>query len=134
MERRQLLAWMGGMGVAGTAVAEVGPNATDLHIAQATAAPHDHAAMMAAMAAPRTNDALLPAYHACIQAAQVCIAHCQQLLSQGDKSLGACLRTALDTETACGAVLRLGVHRFLARNSSPRATSTDDARAPSWCR
>jgi len=107
MERRQLLAWMGGMGVAGTAVAEVGPNATDLHIAQATAAPHDHAAMMAAMAAPRTNDALIPAYQACIQAAQVCIAHCQQLLAQGDKSLGACLRTALDTETACGAVLRL---------------------------
>ena len=33
--------------------------------------------------------------------------HCQQLLAQGDKSLGTCLRTALDTDTVCSTVLKL---------------------------
>jgi Cys-rich four helix bundle protein (predicted Tat secretion target) len=109
MERRQLLAWMGGMGVTATAIAAGGPDATDrpVQLAQASPAPHDHAAMMAAAPAPRMNDALIPAYQACTRAAQACISHCQQLLAQGDKSLGTCLRTALDTDTVCSTVLKL---------------------------
>jgi Cys-rich four helix bundle protein (predicted Tat secretion target) len=111
MERRQLLAWMGGWGAAGTAIAGGGPDAIGgpLQLAQAAPAPHDHAAMMAGMAAPapRLNDALIPAYQTCIQTAEACISHCQQLLAQGDKSLGDCLRTALDTDTLCSAVLKM---------------------------
>jgi Cys-rich four helix bundle protein (predicted Tat secretion target) len=112
MERRQLLAWMGGLGAAGSAAAAGGTGVTDgpLQLAQAAPPAHDHAAMMAAGSAapaPRLNDALIPAYQACTRAAETCIAHCQQLLAQGDKSLGACLRTALDADTVCSAVLKL---------------------------
>jgi Cys-rich four helix bundle protein (predicted Tat secretion target) len=53
------------------------------------------------------NDALIPAYQTCIQTAEACISHCQQRLAQGDKSLGDCLRTALETDTVCSAVLKM---------------------------
>ncbi|MBQ0945240.1 hypothetical protein KAK07_18015 [Ideonella sp. 4Y16] len=68
---------------------------------------HDHGAP--APAAPKGQPApagFVSAYQACVAAANACIAHCQVLLAQGDKSLGACLRTALDTELTCGATLR----------------------------
>ena len=101
MERRELLAWLGGgLAAAGAAQAADGANPPA----------HDHAAMMLANAAPllpRKYDGALPAYQACTQAAEVCIAHCQQLLARGDASVGTCLRTALDTDVVCGAVLKL---------------------------
>jgi Cys-rich four helix bundle protein (predicted Tat secretion target) len=80
-----------------------------VQLAQATPPAHDHAAMMAAAApaAPRRYDALIPSFQACIAAAQVCTSHCQQLLAQGDRSLGDCLRTVLDSEVVCSAVLKL---------------------------
>ena len=43
----------------------------------------------------------------CTRAAEVCSSHCLQLLAQGDKALGDCLRMALDTEVVCGEVLKL---------------------------
>lgn len=68
---------------------------------------HNHAAM--ATAAPQGKPApagFIAAYQECLAAAGACIAHCQVLLAQGDKSLGACLRTALDTDLTCSATLR----------------------------
>ena len=76
-------------------------------LAQAAAPAHDHAAMMAAASAPSKYGALVAPYQECIRAALTCISHCQQLLAQGDKSLGTCLKTALDTEVVCSSVLKL---------------------------
>ena len=100
MERRELLAWLGG-GLSAGAAAQAADGANP--------PVHDHAAMMAAAGpvAPRRYDGAVPAYQACTQAAEVCIAHCQQLLARGDASVGTCLRTALDTDVVCGAVLKL---------------------------
>lgn len=50
--------------------------------------------------------ALIRAYQACTAAISACIAHCQVLLADGDKSLGECLRTALDCDVTCGATLK----------------------------
>jgi Cys-rich four helix bundle protein (predicted Tat secretion target) len=63
--------------------------------------------MMATSAVPPKYGALVAPYQECVRASQACISHCQQLLAQGDKSLGTCLRTALDTEVVCGSVLKL---------------------------
>lgn len=49
---------------------------------------------------------LVKPYQACTGAISACIAHCQVLLAQGDKSVGDCLRTALDCDVTCGATLK----------------------------
>jgi Cys-rich four helix bundle protein (predicted Tat secretion target) len=109
VQRRQALSWLGGLGFVGSAGAVEPP--TLLAQASGPAPAHDHAAMMGsaspAPAAPRRNDRLIPAFQDCTRTAQTCIAHCQELLAEGDKSLGACLRTALDADAVGGAVLRL---------------------------
>jgi Cys-rich four helix bundle protein (predicted Tat secretion target) len=116
MDRRELLGWVGGLGAAGTASAagikglDPAPSnadGTSTLLAQAAAPAHDHAAMMAAPAAPSRFGKLVAPYQECVRASQACMSHCQQLLAQGDKSLGACLKTALDTEVVCSAVLKL---------------------------
>lgn len=116
MDRRRWLTWLGGLGAA-TAASATGLKSQDTNgsprterptlLAQATAPAHDHAAMMAAPVAPSKYRSLVAPYQECVRASQACIAHCQQLLAQGDKSLGTCLRTALDTEVVCGSVLKL---------------------------
>lgn len=72
------------------------------------AATHDHAAMMAAQGAakPRRYDDLVEPFQACSKAVAECISHCQTLLAAGDRSLGRCLRTALDCDVVCNAALR----------------------------
>jgi Cys-rich four helix bundle protein (predicted Tat secretion target) len=71
---------------------------------------HDHAAMMAAAKAapakPRKYDALVKPLSECMAAVQVCMNHCQVVLATGDKSMGDCLRTALDCDVVCGAALK----------------------------
>jgi Cys-rich four helix bundle protein (predicted Tat secretion target) len=76
-------------------------------VAQAQPA-HDHKAMMAAQASakPRRYDELVEPFQACTKAVSVCISHCQTLLAAGDRSLGRCLRTALDCDVVCNATLR----------------------------
>jgi Cys-rich four helix bundle protein (predicted Tat secretion target) len=66
--------------------------------------PHDHKAMQGAKA-PRYND-LIPPFQDCTKAISACIAHCQILLAAGDRSVGRCLRTALDCDVTCGATLK----------------------------
>jgi len=71
---------------------------------------HDHAAMMAAAKAapakPRKYDSLVKPMSECMAAVQVCMNHCQVVLATGDKSMGDCLRTALDCDVVCGAALK----------------------------
>lgn len=68
---------------------------------------HDHAAMASnSKVEPRRYDSLIPSFQSCTAAVSACIAHCQTLLAEGDKSLGLCLRTALDCDVTCGAVLK----------------------------
>lgn len=116
MERRRLLAWISGLsatatagatGLTRSASADAGSNPSSTLVAQAAAPTHDHAAMMAPAAAPTKYGALVAPYQECVRASQACISHCQRLLAQGDKSLGTCLRTALDTEVVCSSVLKL---------------------------
>jgi Cys-rich four helix bundle protein (predicted Tat secretion target) len=116
MDRRGLLVWVGGLGAAGAASAAVFKeqgqsgsieDGSSVLLAQAAAPAHDHAAMMGAASVPSRYIKLVAPYQECVRASQACMSHCQQLLAQGDKSLGACLKTALDTEVVCSAVLKL---------------------------
>ena len=108
MQRREVLGWIGGMGMTGSAIAQASSTSAvrSVQVAQVTpeAPQHDHATFVAAT---RRFDALVGPYQECTHAAEVCISHCQQLLAQGDTGLGECLRTALDTEVVCNAVLKL---------------------------
>ncbi|HEX5355591.1 MAG TPA: Csp1 family four helix bundle copper storage protein [Aquabacterium sp.] len=69
---------------------------------------HDHAAMLAARkgSKPKRFTGLIAPFQACTAAAAACIDHCQVLLSQGDKAMAACLRSALDCDVTCNAVLK----------------------------
>lgn len=71
---------------------------------------HDHASMMAVAQAspakPRKYDSLVKPLADCSAAVQVCLNHCQVVLATGDKSMGDCLRTALDCDVVCGATLK----------------------------
>jgi Cys-rich four helix bundle protein (predicted Tat secretion target) len=73
---------------------------------------HHHPASSAKAAAmhegclPRRHTGLVAPFQACTAATSVCIAHCQVLLAQGDKGMAACLRTALDCDVTCSAVLK----------------------------
>jgi Cys-rich four helix bundle protein (predicted Tat secretion target) len=72
---------------------------------------HDHgnaaAPKPSRAAAPKGLDNLISAYQKCQVSARRCISHCQKLLASGDKSVGNCLRTALDVDVSCDAVLKL---------------------------
>ena len=106
MDRRHLLAWAGGL-VAANGIAATSRDGAAVVVAQASTHVHDHGPKAAAAPAARKYDALVVPYQACTRAAQACISHCQELLAKGDKSLGECLRTALDTEAVCNTVLKL---------------------------
>lgn len=64
------------------------------------------AAAAARSAPPGAYRALLPSFETCQSALGRCIAHCQRLLAEGEKSVADCLRTALDCDVSCGATLR----------------------------
>jgi Cys-rich four helix bundle protein (predicted Tat secretion target) len=55
---------------------------------------------------PGRFTALVAPFQACTATVAVCIAHCQVMLADGDKGMGPCLRTALDCDVTCNAVLR----------------------------
>jgi Cys-rich four helix bundle protein (predicted Tat secretion target) len=102
MQRRKLIS-------AVTSIAAIGFGSMVSGRAAAQAnAEHDHKAMMAGQSAtkPRRYDELVEPFQACSKAVAVCISHCQTLLATGDRSLGRCLRTALDCDVVCNAALR----------------------------
>ncbi len=78
-------------------------------LSSAASAQHQHVHDPAAMApvAPRKYDALIAPFQTCIQAGQVCAAHCNVLLGEGDRSMAACQRTVLDTLAVCQSVATL---------------------------
>ncbi len=58
------------------------------------------------MAPPSRFTGLVAPLQACTAATSACIAHCQVMLAQGDKAMATCLRTALDCDVTCNAVLK----------------------------
>lgn len=104
MNRRQLMERSTGlMALAAATVLPARASAQD-----APAHHHDHAAMLAAQKGdkPKRFAGLIAPFQACTAAAAACIDHCQILLSQGDKAMAACLRSALDCDVTCNAVLK----------------------------
>lgn len=104
MDRRQLM--QGSTGLMALAASALLPARVSAQ--EAPAHHHDHAAMLAAQkgAKPKRFTSLIAPFQACTAAAAACIDHCQVLLSQGDKAMAACLRTALDCDVTCHAVLK----------------------------
>lgn len=94
---RRLLVQLAGLSLAPAAFA-----APSGHEGHGPHAGHGRAAPPAGERHPQ----LIKAYQACTVALSTCIAHCQVLLAEGDKSLGDCLRTALDCDVTCGATLK----------------------------
>jgi Cys-rich four helix bundle protein (predicted Tat secretion target) len=93
-----------------TLAAMVAVAATSPALAQAKKDDHSHhshgaAAPAGATPARKFDDVIAP-LQTCTAAVSACIAHCQVLLARGDKSLGRCLRTALDCDVVCPAALR----------------------------
>lgn len=43
----------------------------------------------------------------CAKKGEICIAHCQEMLASGDKSMAGCLKTALEMVAACNALVKL---------------------------
>jgi hypothetical protein len=77
MNRRDVLAGMGVLAVASRAGAEDPPKpAAHEH--------HDHSG---------PNGALIAAAHHCLAAADVCLSHCIDRLSDGDKTMAGCARS-----------------------------------------
>ena len=52
--------------------------------------------------APR--QALIDAASGCVSKADICLAHCHELLAAGDKSMGACTKTASEVLAICTAL------------------------------
>ena len=102
MQRRSFISSISGLATLGLGSLAVGRAAAQGHTE------HDHQAMMASQAAakPRRYDGLVQPLQNCSQAVAICISHCQTLLAAGDRSLGRCLRTALDCDVVCNATLR----------------------------
>ena len=103
MQRRRFIESLPGLAALATGGLALGP------VAAKEGAEHDHRAMMAAQAAAgqaRRYDDLVVPFRGCSEAVAICIAHCQSLLAAGDRSLGRCLRTALDCDVVCNATLR----------------------------
>lgn len=65
-------------------------------------------------AAPAGENKLAHAASHCVQAADACIAHCLDLLSTGDGTLGACARSATALRAVCDTLAQLA-----AQPSSP---------------
>lgn len=98
--RRHLL----GLGLAGLATLAAPARAAGRHD-HAGHAEQGEGSSREPAAAGRYRSLVKP-YQACTSAIATCIAHCQVLLAEGDKSVGDCLRTALDCDVTCGATLK----------------------------
>jgi Cys-rich four helix bundle protein (predicted Tat secretion target) len=63
---------------------------------------HDHEHMHHHGGTP--HQALIDAASGCVSKADICLAHCHELLAAGDKSLGACTKTASEVLALCTAL------------------------------
>jgi Cys-rich four helix bundle protein (predicted Tat secretion target) len=56
---------------------------------------------------PNPNQALIDAASDCIQRGQICLSHCLDLLSQGDKEMGDCAKSVNQMLAVCTAIQQL---------------------------
>jgi Cys-rich four helix bundle protein (predicted Tat secretion target) len=76
---------------------------------------------------PGGLDHLIRATSRCVSAADICLAHCLELLGQGDKTMAACARSVVETRAICDAL------RVLASQKS-KATHQVAAVAADLCK
>lgn len=93
MNRREMLR---NVGIAAVSTAAVSTMAT------AAFAQHEHHAHAAGKYA-----ALVSTSAECANAADACVAHCEELLRQGDKSIANCLKTSSQVAIVCGSLRSL---------------------------
>jgi len=53
------------------------------------------------------NKAVVATASDCLSKGQLCLSHCHEMLATGDKSMGACAKTASEMVAVCGAMLSL---------------------------
>jgi Cys-rich four helix bundle protein (predicted Tat secretion target) len=53
------------------------------------------------------NKALVATASDCLSKGELCLSHCHGMLANGDKSMGACAKTASEMLATCGALLSL---------------------------
>ena len=90
MNRRETLRWVG---VAAAMLGGAGARAASSPAGNVPPAGSDHGAIIAPL-------------QQCTAAVTACIAHCQRELAAGNRSMGECLRAALDCDVTCTALLR----------------------------
>jgi Cys-rich four helix bundle protein (predicted Tat secretion target) len=56
---------------------------------------------------PNPNQAMIDAASDCIQRGQICLSHCLDLLSQGDKEMGGCAKSVNQMLSVCTAIQQL---------------------------
>jgi len=91
MQRRELVM---GLGLAGAALGAAAVAATDEH------AGHDHAGH-----AP--GSALVDAATRCVQTAEVCMAHCLEVMGAGDRTMEGCGHAVNALRSVCGTLAAL---------------------------
>jgi Cys-rich four helix bundle protein (predicted Tat secretion target) len=58
-------------------------------------------------AAGTPNKALVATASDCLSKGQLCLTHCHEMLATGDKSMGACAKTASEMVAVCAAMIAL---------------------------
>ena len=53
------------------------------------------------------NKALVATASDCLSKGELCLSHCHEMLATGDKTMGACAKTASEMVAVCGAMLSL---------------------------
>ena len=96
MDRRDVLAGLGSLTLAALAQSAVAAEGEMDHMHEHH---HEHGA--------NRNQALIEAAGDCVQKGQACVAHCNKLLSEGDKDMAACQATAMQTIAICSALQEL---------------------------
>jgi Cys-rich four helix bundle protein (predicted Tat secretion target) len=93
--------------------------------AAAAVAEHQHGA------APAADNALAHAASHCVQAADACLAHCLEMLGQGDKPLAACARSVTALRSVCDTLALLAAQPspLLARYAAVAKQFCDDCEA-----
>ena len=95
MQRRELVL---GLGLAGAALGTAAVAATDEH------AGHDHAQHA-------SGSALVDSALRCVRTAEVCMAHCLQVMGGGDRSMEGCGHAVNALRSVCGTLAALAIQK-----------------------
>jgi Cys-rich four helix bundle protein (predicted Tat secretion target) len=97
MKRREAMVGTGAFALAAISSAS---------LAQKSDAAHDHAHMHGG-----TNSALIAAAADCVIKGQACLAHCLELLADGDKAMAACAKSVNQMLAVCAALQNLAAQQ-----------------------